>query len=96
MVCAFSKIMLDTPDHVGATPVPFDFRNCPDVPELFVELTLYPAGYVTNTSFVPAENDTKEPELEEDKTVSLDKTVPDAVYVPTPTSHSLPDCPAIV
>ena len=31
---------VETPAHVGATPVPLLFKNCPDVPALFVALTL--------------------------------------------------------
>jgi hypothetical protein len=46
------------------------------------------AGYVQNTSFTPEEKFTKEPELLDERTVVLDNVVPDAVYVPIPTSHS--------
>ena len=54
------------------------------------------AGYVTNTSLVPAEKLTSAPALLEDRTVFLVKVLPDEVYVPIPTSHSEPDCPAMV
>ena len=66
------------------------------VPGVFV--TEYSAGYVTNTSFVPAEKlkaDGCVPELF-DSTVVLASVVPDEVYVPMPTSHSEPVCPAMV
>jgi len=53
------------------------------------------AGYVQNTSFIPAEKFTKEPELLDERTVVLDNVVPDAVYVPIPTSHSDVPCPEI-
>jgi hypothetical protein len=83
--------------NVGATPVPLEVNNCPDVPTL-VEATAYPAGYVTNTSFVPAENVNAVgcvPALLA-KTVVRARRVPADVYVPIPTSHSLPVCAAIV
>jgi hypothetical protein len=54
------------------------------------------AGYVTKTSLVPEEKLTNDPELLDEKTVSLDSVLPDEVYVPMPTSHSEPDCAAIV
>ena len=54
------------------------------------------AGYVTNTSLVPAEKLTSDPALLEDKTVVRDSVLPDKVYVPMPTSHSVPDCAAMV
>jgi hypothetical protein len=59
-------------------------------------VTDLPAGYVTNTSFVPALKLTKLPALLEANTVVRAKVVPDEVYVPTPTSHSDVPCPAIV
>jgi hypothetical protein len=55
------------------------------------------AGYVTNTSLVPAENVVfVVPPALEARTVSRDSNVPEAVYVPMPTSHSLPVWPAMV
>jgi hypothetical protein len=48
------------------------------------------AGNVTNTSFVPAERFTAEPELDEERIVVLANVVPEDVYVPIPTSHSEP------
>ena len=62
--------------HVGATPVPLDLRTCPVVPGLLVELTLYPAGYVINTSLVPEVKLTLLPELLEASTVSRYSVVP--------------------
>jgi hypothetical protein len=44
---------------------------------------------VTNTSFVPALKVTAEPELLDANTVVRANVVPDEVYVPMPTSHSL-------
>jgi hypothetical protein len=49
------------------------------------------AGIVTKTFFVPAPKLTKLPELLEDKTVVLANVVPEAVYVPMPTSQLDPD-----
>jgi hypothetical protein len=54
------------------------------------------AGNVQNTFLVPAEKVTSEPELLDAITVVRANVVPDAVYVPIPTSHSDPLCPAIV
>ena len=54
------------------------------------------AGYVTNTSLVPADNVTTEPAFEEAKITSRDSVVPAEVYVPIPTSHSLPPLVAMV
>ena len=49
------------------------------------------AGYVQNTSFVPAEKSTLESLLVLSKTVSLDKvSVLASVTVPIPTSYSVP------
>ena len=59
------------------------------------KLTDFSEGYVTKTAFEPAEKLTSEPELLDANTVSRDKVVPEAVYVPTPTSHSELPCPAI-
>jgi len=59
-----------------------------------VSNTAWLAGYVTKTFFVPAEKLTKLPPLLESSTVVLASVVPDEVYVPSPTSHSLP--PAMV
>ena len=42
-------------------------------------VNVLPAGYVTNTSFVPAEKLTREPLFEDDRTVVLDSVVPDDV-----------------
>jgi hypothetical protein len=56
-----------------------DVSNCPTVPELFVELTEYFDGYVTNTSLVPAPKFTNEPALLDDTTVVRDRVVPEAV-----------------
>jgi len=47
-----------------------------------------PAGYTTNTSLVPAEKLTADPELDDARMVSRDSVVPEEVYVPMPTSHS--------
>ena len=55
-----------------------------------------PAGQVTNTFLVPALKLTAELELLEASIVSLDKVVPEAVYVPIPISNSEVVCPAIV
>jgi hypothetical protein len=46
------------------------------------------AGYVTNTSFVPAAKLTAVPPVLDSKIVFLAKVVPEAVYVPIPTSHA--------
>jgi hypothetical protein len=54
-----------------------------------VAKAVYPAGYVTNTSFVPAVKETADPELLEANMVVRDNVVPEDVYVPIPTSHSV-------
>ena len=53
-----------------------------------IALAVNSAGYVTNTSFVPALKLTNEPELLDEMTVVRASVVPDEVYVPMPTSHS--------
>ena len=58
-------------------------------------VTVVSAGYVTKTSFVPAEKFTKLPELLDARTVVRASVVPADVYVPTPTSHSAVPCPAM-
>ena len=55
-----------------------------------IALAVNSAGYVTNTSFVPALKLTNDPELLDASTVSLESVVPTKVYVPIPTSHSEP------
>ena len=50
--------------------------------------TALSAGYVQNTFFVPAAKTTKLPELLDSKTVVRLNVVPEAVYVPIPTSQS--------
>jgi hypothetical protein len=47
-------------------------------------------GNVTNTSLVPADKLTAEPLLDEARIVVLASVVPEDVYVPIPTSHSVP------
>jgi hypothetical protein len=74
-------------------PIPKEL-NCVFVPvakSVGPEADTYAArldGYVQNTFFVPAERVTTEPELLEAKIVSRERVVPEAVYVPSPTSHS--------
>ena len=46
-----------------------------------------PAGQVTNTSLLPVVNETNAPPLDDDKTVSRERVLPEDVYVPMPTSH---------
>jgi hypothetical protein len=50
--------------------------------------TALSAGYVQNTFFVPAAKFTRLPELLDSKTVVRLRVVPEAVYVPIPTSQS--------
>ena len=71
-------------------PVPVDVITGP----LGVE-TETSDGSVTNTSLVPALKLTNDPALLEDSTVFLARVVPAEVYVPIPTSHSEPVCPAM-
>jgi len=47
------------------------------------------AEYVQNTFFDPALKLTSDPEFDDDSTVSLDRMVPEDVYVPIPNSHSV-------
>lgn len=80
--------------------VPVSIVTLDETVELLVNTPLPPAidlsaGNVTNTSFVPAEKLTADPELLDAKTVVLASVVPDDVYVPIPTSHSEPPCKAI-
>ena len=98
IACTYDFVAAVDVCQVGSTPAPFDTSTCPDVPGSFVALTEYSAGYVTNTSLVPAEKSIFEgcvPELF-DKTVVRARRVPADVYVPIPTSHWLPVCPAMV
>ena len=67
-------------------------RVAKELADLSLKQPDLPAGYVTNTSFGPAEKDKAEgcvPELLE-KTVVRASVVPEEVYVPIPTSHSVP------
>ena len=56
------------------------------LPSLYIPCS---AGYVTNTFFVPALKLTAVPPLLDSNIVSRDKVVPEDVYVPRPTSHSV-------
>jgi hypothetical protein len=90
----------DTPE-VSGNPVTLVATNAAGVPNPVAlpdasRLTDLPAGYVQNTSLVPAEKVTKLPLLLEANTVSRESVVPEEVYVPMPTSHSEEVCPAIV
>jgi hypothetical protein len=50
--------------------------------------TDFSAGYVTNTVLLPAAKLTADPELDDSRIVFLASVVPEAVYVPMPTSQS--------
>jgi hypothetical protein len=53
------------------------------------ENAAFSAGYVEKTNFVPVWRSTALPLLDDSKIVSRLRVVPEAVYVPRPTSHSL-------
>ena len=73
-----------------ATPVPAGSKwVAPTVAKLSVWIILL-AGRVQNTVLVPAPQSTRLSLLLEFKTVVLANKVPEAVYVPTPTSKSVP------
>jgi hypothetical protein len=95
-VAALYKRMVSVLATEGAEAVPLMSRLVPPTSALLEKYTCVPlthtprsAGYVTNTSLVPRLKLTNEPELLEASTVSRERVVPDAVYVPIPTSHSV-------
>ena len=73
---------------IVAVPVTFMLVNwfCTTLPDASSN-TAFSDGYVTNTSLVPAAKSIAPPPVDESRIVSRLSVVPEAVYVPIPTSH---------